>query len=239
MAIDWRSVPPESLCRVHVTVPHLLRLLFLIALGVPLLREIVSGWVYRVLGPAGLTAYGGLLALTAAVLVLNVIESHATLQTLFGALRREGEQALARGNLDLARDCFKRALALQREDTACHLGLATALADSGDTTAASELLRHARRKTPRSAAAAALLGSVLRRQGHLDEAERVVQEALALQPDLAEAHVELGHLDVARCDLEHAAEAFRRAAREARPPQMADAAARLLRRVEQRAQASR
>ncbi len=83
---------------------------------------------------------------------------------------------------------------------------------ANDTVGAGRMLAKAEKLDPDSGETQVLVGEVFRREGNPDEAEARYRRALALKPDLTEAHLNLGLVLAARGRLEEAIQEFRIAA---------------------------
>lgn len=81
---------------------------------------------------------------------------------------------------------------------------------AGDNAAALRSFEEALRLNPRAVAAKTGKGAVLARQGKLEEAERLLKDALALNPDPSRTHYELGLIYQKRGDYERAVTEFKR-----------------------------
>lgn len=97
----------------------------------------------------------------------------------------------AQGRRDEAEACFRHALLLAPDFVEACGNLGTLLGDD-DPDAALPWLQKARALAPHDAEIAFNLGNGLRAVGHNDEAIAAYRAAIALKPDHAEAHVNLG-----------------------------------------------
>lgn len=110
---------------------------------------------------------------------------------------QQAETAREQGgtNLPNAIEAYRKAIALRPRFAAAHLGLARALADSGDAEAALEQIKLARQARPVYPEASAVEGRIYRAQGDTDNAvesfNRAIKEARGRQP---EAYTGLGLL---------------------------------------------
>jgi tetratricopeptide (TPR) repeat protein len=105
---------------------------------------------------------------------------------------------------------YERVLAVTQDNHRAHLNLATHLDETGRT---AEALRHARRAVAirESATGYYNLGNILLRLDHAEQARRAYEDAVRLDPGLAEAHSNLGLIAANDRDFEAAESHFRRA----------------------------
>lgn len=106
---------------------------------------------------------------------------------------RTGLAALATGDLPLAGDSFRAALARDPGNANIHMGLADLALAQGDAASAGESYRRALELDPKLAAAENGLGNVLLSQGDAPGAIAAYQRALALDPELSMARANLGN----------------------------------------------
>jgi len=124
-----------------------------------------------------------------------------------------GDRHRDSGEMELAVEACRRALAAKADFVEAILVLADLLVDTGNLTDATEIIDGLLRLDPDSAWARNRAGVVHYRAGHEQVARDHLERALELQPDLAEARVNLGvlewetgHLDAAVRQLQQAAD---------------------------------
>lgn len=105
-----------------------------------------------------------------------------------GSLVELGDQALARGDLDVAQERYARALAARPGAAAAHTGLGRAALARGDLAAAQREFESALAREPDAARAHLGLGEIARRAGRLEAARDHAQRAVAGDPRRPEAH---------------------------------------------------
>lgn len=114
---------------------------------------------------------------------------------------------------------YRKAIALQPNAPGLHYRLGLMLTRSSNEPAVWEEARQAfleeLRIDPAYARCYVELGAMLRKQGKLDEAEKLLKTGLSIDADLPEAHVELGRIQVARGQLNEALAHFQEAVRQA------------------------
>jgi tetratricopeptide (TPR) repeat protein len=101
---------------------------------------------------------------------------------------------LALGDRARALATWRRALTAHAEDIESGVNVGVLLVESGDAAAAVEVLSAAVQRAPGSATAWLDLGNACRGSRKLDEAQRAYERALALDPKLVEADLDLGLL---------------------------------------------
>jgi tetratricopeptide (TPR) repeat protein len=104
---------------------------------------------------------------------------------------------LERGSPEQAATAYRRALELDPAHAGAHLNLGRLLQEAGDLAAAEQHYRQVH-AAPEAALAAYNLGTVLEDRGLPEEALQAYQEALALEPGLADAHYNAARLLEAR-----------------------------------------
>jgi TolB-like protein/Flp pilus assembly protein TadD len=107
-----------------------------------------------------------------------------------------------------ARDYFERALAANPAHTEAYTLYADALADLGDHERALEVRREAVERDPLSTFLKSRLLALLVNIGRIDEAERLLDEIFALNPDDTYGHEELGNLRFSQGRLAESVEAY-------------------------------
>ena len=119
---------------------------------------------------------------------------------------------LAQADVDVegAIDSFGRALALDRRHALARYNLALVLYHADRLQAALDELHEALAIQPRPEVHYTL-GIVYWHQGDLDRAAKALEDAIAANPDYADAHLALGTIFKSRGDLKRAAAALRRA----------------------------
>jgi tetratricopeptide (TPR) repeat protein len=105
-----------------------------------------------------------------------------------------GEEALARGEIDLAETRFRRALEADREATPPRLGLARVALDRGEPDTARRLAGEVLERAPEDPAALVVLARLERNAGAEAEARQHLERALRAEPLRLEAHAELALL---------------------------------------------
>ena len=110
------------------------------------------------------------------------------------ALVELGEEALARGEIDLAERRFLRALEADREATSPRLGLARVALGRGDRDAARRFAGEVLERAPEEPAALVLLARLERAGGGEAAAREHLERALRADPLHLEAHAELALL---------------------------------------------
>ncbi|MBI2307779.1 MAG: tetratricopeptide repeat protein [Rhodocyclales bacterium] len=121
-----------------------------------------------------------------------------------------GELARAAGDAELAVREFRKAISLGLSTADVHVNLGLALEDLSREEDAFDELCRAERIDPDDAMACFHLGNSHRARGDIETATRYYRKAIALRPDLAEAHNNLGLL-LQPSDEAAAAECFQRA----------------------------
>jgi tetratricopeptide (TPR) repeat protein len=142
----------------------------------------------------------------------------AALETAAKLLSRDPESQTnlgnvlrARGRLDEAVSCHRRAIALKSDYAEAHNNLGSALRDSKRPDQAVASYRQAISIKPDFAMAHMNLGDTLLALGRLDEAARSYRRVLQFRPDSVEAHNNLGNALRDSGRLEGAAASYRRA----------------------------
>lgn len=98
------------------------------------------------------------------------------------------------GYLDEAEDCYRRALALQPDNSMLHCNLGNVYTLRGENAKALASYREAVRLAPDNALAHSNLGGLLKTMGRIEEATAHLRNALNLNPRLAEAHNNFGNI---------------------------------------------
>ena len=96
------------------------------------------------------------------------------------------------GQLDVAVECFEKALAIKPDYTEVNYNLGLTLQELGQLDAAVESYKKALAVNPNYAEAHNNLGVTLKELGQLDTAVECYEKAITTQPDYAEAHNNLG-----------------------------------------------
>lgn len=133
-------------------------------------------------------------AITAYDAVLRLAPGHAPTQLL------RGDALGAAGRRDDAIEAYRRAIAAAPELAAAHGNLGVALLRRGQREAALDSFRRAIALAPGFVAAWYNQGIALRDLGRDAEAEASFRQVLALAPDHADAHTDLGLLELKRGD---------------------------------------
>jgi tetratricopeptide (TPR) repeat protein len=173
-------------------------------------------------GALGLLArhkdFGILWKLLGAALFNQGKDALAALETAAKLLSRDPESQTnlgnvlrARGRLDEAVSCHRRAIALKPDYAEAHNNLGSALRDSKRLDQAVASYRQAISIKPDFAMAHMNLGDTLLALGRLDEAARSYRRVLHFRPDSVEAHNNLGNALRDSGRLEEAAASYRRA----------------------------
>ena len=173
-------------------------------------------------GALGLLArhkdFGILWKLLGAALFNQGKDALAALETAAKLLSRDPESQTnlgnvlrARGRLDEAVSCHRRAIALKSDYAEAHNNLGSALRDSKGLDQAVASYRQAISIKPDFAMAHMNLGDTLLALGRLDEAARSYRRVLQFRPDSVEAHNNLGNALRDSGRLEEAAASYRRA----------------------------
>jgi tetratricopeptide (TPR) repeat protein len=133
---------------------------------------------------------------------------------------REGNAALAAGDLAQAAECYRAAMALTPRDPAPHVNLGYVLLERGDVAAAEASLQEAV-SLGGGADAHYMLGQAFAAQARWHAAKQSLQEAVAARPDFGFAWRELGRACEQLGDPAAALDAYQRAARHS--PELVDA----------------
>jgi tetratricopeptide (TPR) repeat protein len=162
--------------------------------------------------------FGILWKLLGAALFNQGKDALAALETAAKLLSRDPESQTnlgnvlrARGRLDEAVSCHRRAIALKPDYAEAHNNLGSALRDSKGPDQAVASYRQAISIKPDFAMAHMNLGDTLLALGRLDEAARSYRRVLQFRPDSVEAHNNLGNALRDSGRLEEAAASYRRA----------------------------
>lgn len=162
--------------------------------------------------------FGILWKLLGAALFNQGKDALAALETAAKLLSRDPESQTnlgnvlrARGRLDEAVSCHRRAIALKPDYAEAHNNLGSALRDSKGPDQAVASYRQAISIKPDFAMAHMNLGDTLLALGRLDEAARSYRRVLHFRPDSVEAHNNLGNALRDSGRLEEAAASYRRA----------------------------
>ena len=162
--------------------------------------------------------FGILWKLLGAALFNQGKDALAALETAAKLLSRDPESQTnlgnvlrARGRLDEAVSCHRRAIALKPDYAEAHNNLGSALRDSKRPDQAVASYRQAISIKPDFAMAHMNLGDTLLALGRLDEAARSYRRVLHFRPDSVEAHNNLGNALRDSGRLEEAAASYRRA----------------------------
>ena len=162
--------------------------------------------------------FGILWKLLGAALFNQGKDALAALETAAKLLSRDPESQTnlgnvlrARGRLDEAVSCHRRAIALKPDYAEAHNNLGSALRDSKRPDQAVASYRQAISIKPDFAMAHMNLGDTLLALGRLDEAPRSYRRVLQFRPDSVEAHNNLGNALRDSGRLEEAAASYRRA----------------------------
>jgi tetratricopeptide (TPR) repeat protein len=162
--------------------------------------------------------FGILWKLLGAALFNQGKDALAALETAAKLLSRDPESQTnlgnvlrARGRLDEAVSCHRRAIALKSDYAEAHNNLGSALRDSKRPDQAVASYRQAISIKPDFAMAHMNLGDTLLALGRLDEAARSYRRVLQFRPDSVEAHNNLGNALRDSGRLEEAAASYRRA----------------------------
>jgi tetratricopeptide (TPR) repeat protein len=126
------------------------------------------------------------------------------------ALNREGAQALASGNLELAEARVALALEYNPRFTEAWVNLGLVEMRRGYIERARRDFLKARELNPDLPAPHHALGLLSEREGHLEEAERRYRAALKVDPGFAPARINLARILFDRSDMEEAREQFLR-----------------------------
>jgi arylsulfatase A-like enzyme len=118
---------------------------------------------------------------------------------------------LARGAFSGAVAEFDLAIGLNAREPVLYFDAARALAGAAQFAPALARVVEGRRLEPSSFYGALTEGLVARAAGQIDRAEQAFREAIAMNPDLAVAHLELGRLAEGRGDRQTAGAEYRRA----------------------------
>ncbi len=121
--------------------------------------------------------------------------------------------AAAKGELEVAVQRFKKALALNPEDGEIHFNLGVALQKMGVPGEAAHHYREALRIQPKLVDAAVNLAVIMQQAGNFAEAIKLYKSALSHRPDYVEAHANLGRAYLASGTFEEAMLAFQEALR--------------------------
>ncbi len=146
------------------------------------------------------------------LLAITTIVSVCGCNTSSGVVFNDsGRGYFRRGQYDLARGEFQRALADEPNNAHYAYNLAAAMKKQGDTAGAERLYRHAINIDPKHQPAYHGLASLMVDEGRVDDAQGLINSWVATQPYLAEPHVEmawlqskLGSYDVAEAELQQA-----------------------------------
>jgi Flp pilus assembly protein TadD len=117
----------------------------------------------------------------------------------------------AKGEVDGAIACYRKALEIDPRLAQAHYNLGSALQAKGDTDGAIRCYRKVLELDPRLAMAHYNLGSALQAKGGTDGAIRCYTKALELDPRLAMAHYNLGIALAGKGDVDGAIRCYRRA----------------------------
>jgi eukaryotic-like serine/threonine-protein kinase len=128
-----------------------------------------------------------------------------------GAHYNLGNALRAKGDLDGAIRCFRRAVELDSKFGMAHNNLGNALADKGDLPEAIRCYRKAIEVDPANAKAHNNLGTVLREQKDLSGAIACFQQAIEADRNFAGAYTNLGNALKTKGDLDGAIRCFRKA----------------------------
>ncbi len=126
--------------------------------------------------------------------------------------RRAGNEALQAGRLDEALAHYERYVAARPDASSAHLNLGFALLELQRPVEAAAALRRACRLDPASHEAPFFLARALAAAGELKDAERALEEAVALRPEFEDGWIELGLLRERRAVRGPGRQAFERAA---------------------------
>jgi tetratricopeptide (TPR) repeat protein len=137
------------------------------------------------------------------------------------SLCQKAQQAIAKNDIDAARQFYLQALALKPEAPDVHYGLATVSFLSNDLSSASHHFKEVTRFDPLRASAYINLGAVYNRLDQLDEAIPVLRRGIQLDLNRAEGYYNLGLVYKRKGQIDLSIQAYREATRV--NPRMADA----------------
>jgi len=137
------------------------------------------------------------------------------------SLCQKAQQAIAKNDIDAARQCYLQALALKPEAPDVHYGLATVSFLSNDLPSACHHFKEVTRLDPLRASAYINLGAVYNRLDQLDEAIPVLRRGIQLDLNRAEGFYNLGLVYKRKGQIDLSIQAYREATRV--NPRMADA----------------
>jgi tetratricopeptide (TPR) repeat protein len=137
------------------------------------------------------------------------------------SLCQRAQQAIAKNDIDAARQSYLQALALRPDAPDVHYGLATVSFLSNDLSSASQHFKEVTRLDPLRASAYINLGAVYNRLDQLDEAIPVLRRGIQLDLNRAEGYYNLGLVYKRKGQIDLSIQAYREATRV--NPRMADA----------------
>jgi tetratricopeptide (TPR) repeat protein len=137
------------------------------------------------------------------------------------SLCSKAQQAIARNEIEEARQFYLQALALRHDSPDVHYGLATVSFLTNDLTSASHHFKEVTRLDPLRAGAYINLGAVYNRLDQLDEAIPVLRRGIQLDLNRAEGYYNLGLVYKRKGQIDLSIQAYREATRV--NPRMADA----------------
>jgi tetratricopeptide (TPR) repeat protein len=127
----------------------------------------------------------------------NRLNHDAHIAAMAGEAARQ-RRARTPESAEFVRGIIRDAIAAAPEDHHLHRVYAEFLDANGDLSAAAEQWLTVRDLLPHHPMAYLQAGNLLRRAGRIDEARPLIEKAVAMQPEWAEAHAELGELLLAR-----------------------------------------
>jgi len=156
-----------------------------------------------------------------ALLERNTVPSFGSIRA--AAYGRIGDLKLSMGDLDGARQWYKKTLRENFDDVAAHIGLARLLVRERQTVKAREAFRRALRRTPSlswnklanafpplTVYEISLIAQALEAEGRQEDALLAYREALQIQPEDPRINVGVGRIYFARGDYDKAGEALQK-----------------------------
>jgi tetratricopeptide (TPR) repeat protein len=159
--------------------------------------------VWKTLGLANLMR--GIDAVAALERARQLLPGDAEVHYYLGSARQ------ASGQLEAAKGCYLRVIAIKPGFAEAHVGLGTVWRALGQTEAAMASYRQALGIRPDYPEAIGNLANALREQGRISEAAEGYRRVLQLRPDMAEAHNNLGSALLELGQPEQAAACYRQA----------------------------
>ncbi|MDT7044228.1 tetratricopeptide repeat protein [Candidatus Nitronereus thalassa] len=105
---------------------------------------------------------------------------------------RQGVAALAKGDLDMAKQAFRTTLEKTPSHVGAMIGLAEIAFKEGTPDVTEKYIHDAMKVAPKNALIHQMLGRHLAQQGRLEEAENAYQQAIELEPKLMHLQLEVG-----------------------------------------------